>query len=74
MGFFSRANIVPSTLQLEMHQGHLGIEKTKSQARQSFFWSNMNADITATISNCEACQQCKNHQDAEPLKNHEIPD
>ena len=51
--------IVPSTLWLEirkiLHQGHLGIEKTKS-----LFWPNMNADITDTISNCEACQQYKN--------------
>ena len=34
----------------------------------------MNADITDTISNYEACQQYKNRQGAEPLKNHEIPD
>ena len=34
----------------------------------------MNADITDTISNCKACQQYKNCQGAEPLKNHEMPD
>ena len=70
--------IALSTLWLEMHkilhQGHLGIEKTKSQAIQSLFWPNMNADITDTILNCEAYQQYKNSQGAEPLKNHEIPD
>ena len=37
-----------SALRLEMHkilhQGHLGIEKKKSQARQSLFWPNMNPD------------------------------
>ena len=69
--------IVSSILRLEMrkilHQGHLGIEKTKSQVRQSLFWPNMNADITDTILNYEACQQYKNHQDGEQLKNHEIP-
>ena len=57
-----------------LHQGHLEIEKTKSQARQSLFWLNMDADITNTISNYEACLQYKKHQSAEPLKNHEIPD
>ena len=57
-----------------LQQGHLGIEKTKLQARQFIFWSNMNADTTDTISNSDACQQYKNRQGAEPLKNHEIPD
>ena len=79
MGFFSRANkSVPSTLRLEMrkilHQDHLGIEKTKWQARQSLFWPNMNAYLKDTISYCKAFQLYKNHQGAEPLKNHEAPD
>ena len=34
----------------------------------------MNADITDTISNCGACQQYKNRQGTEPLKNREITD
>ena len=33
----------------------------------------MNTDTTDTISNCEAYQQYKNRQCAEPLINHEIP-
>ena len=45
--------IVPSSLQLEickiLYQGHLGIEKTKSRARQSLFWSNMNTEIQYQI-------------------------
>ena len=48
--------------------------KTKSQPKQSLFWPNMNANVKCKISNCEACQQYKNHQGDEPLKNHEIPD
>ena len=56
--------IALSTLRLEMrkilHQGQLRIEKTKSQARQSLSWLNMNAVITDMISNCGACRQYKN--------------
>ena len=57
-----------------LHQGNMGIENIKSQARQSLFWLNINADLTDTILNCGAWQQYKNCQSAEPFVNHEIPD
>ena len=42
--------IVPSTMRMNMkekiHDGHLGIEKFKSRARETLFWPGMNMEIT----------------------------
>ena len=51
--------IVPSSLRKEMrtliHQGHLGIEKCKTRARDTFYWPGMNQEITDLVANCETC-------------------
>ena len=53
--------VIPSSLINEMkqilHTGHLGIERTKSNARSTMYWPNIDKDINEMISNCNACQK-----------------
>ena len=69
--------IVPSKLRDEMkqvlHHGHVGIEKTKRNARNSLYLPNINAEITNMISNCSACIEHRNNQARETLVQHEVP-
>ena len=69
--------VIPSTLIKEMkqilHTGHLGIERTKSNARSTMYWPNIDKDINEMISNCNACQKYRNLNPREPLLSHEIP-
>ena len=39
--------------------GHDGISKTKERLRESYFWPNMDADISRHILGCRKCQQRK---------------
>lgn len=70
--------VVPTNMRAEMrrilHQAHLGIEKTKSNARQSLFWPNMNKEIEDMIKNCDSCQRYSNRQSSKPEIWHDIPD
>ena len=58
--------VIPST-------GHLGIERTKSNARSTMYWPNIDKNINEMISNCNACQKYRNLNPREPLFSHEIP-
>ena len=69
--------VISSTLIKEMkqilHTGHLGIEMTKSNARSTMYWTNIDKDINEMISNCNACQKYRNLNPREPLLSYEIP-
>ena len=39
----------------KLHQGHIGIQRTRVRARQVMFWPSLNAEITDMISKCSAC-------------------
>lgn len=70
--------VIPLNMRVEMrrilHQAHLGIEKTKSNARQALFWPNMNKEIEDMVRNCDLCQRHNNRQSPEPQIPHDIPD
>ena len=57
----------------QLHQAHMGIEKTRRLARESVYWPGINKDIEQTTKNCEACQELQPSQQKEPLQPHEIP-
>lgn len=63
--------VVPQELQKNMlgriHEGHLGIEKSKRRAKAVLYWPNMGADIERFIGACETCQTCRDKQRKEPL-------
>ena len=52
--------VIPTTLQKRMkqilHNGHLGIEHTKANARGTRYWPNINTDINNMVANCTECQ------------------
>ena len=56
-----------------LHTGHLGIERTKSNARSALFWPNMNEELSEMIRNCDSCQKFRKCQVREPLIQHDIP-
>ena len=70
--------VVPLTLRSEMlnilHQGHIGIERTKWRAWNTVCRPGISKDITELSSNCETCISFRNARSADPLLKHEIPD
>ena len=52
--------VVPSALRTEtltrLHDGHQGLTATLQRARRSVYWPNMQADISAALQSCDACQ------------------
>ena len=46
--------------------GHVGIFKTYYNARQSFFWKGMNADIQKYVAECGVCQRNKSENILSP--------
>ncbi len=39
--------------------GHFGVNKTKQQILQSYYWPNMDKDITEHLQSCDKCQLTK---------------
>lgn len=70
--------IVPTKLRNEvlekLHYNHLGIDKTKSRAREIVFWPGMNREIVEKVTNCKTCLKFKRSNQKETLIPSEIPD
>lgn len=70
--------IVPTSMHKEMlqvvHQGHLGIEKCKSRAREVLFWPGISSQIEVMVKSCATCAKYQKAQQREPLQPHPIPD
>ena len=75
--FKERQVMIPESLRpdiiSQLHQGHQGIEKTRSLARESVYWPNINKDIEQMVKACEICQKLQPSNQKEPLKPHDIP-
>jgi transposase InsO family protein len=69
--------IIPHSMRGEMikrvHEGHLGIEKSKRRARTTMYWPNMNEDIQRVVSKCSVCIKYRYKQQKESLKPHPVP-
>lgn len=69
--------VVPVLMRPEMitrvHEGHLGIEKSRRRARTVMYWPNMNAEIERAVNNCAVCLKYRYKQQKEPLKPHHVP-
>lgn len=63
-----RANILQ-----RLHEGHMGIEKCKSRARQSVYWPGMHNQILQKIESCEKCCMFRQNR-VEPLITSDIPE
>ena len=68
---------IPQQLRKEildiLHQSHLGIEKTRLQAREILFWPHMSQEIEDKIQHCAICQQHAAEQRKEKMIPHEVP-
>ena len=56
-----------------LHHGHVGIGKTKRNARNALYWPNIYAEISNMISNCSTCIEHRNSQARETLVQYEVP-
>lgn len=57
-----------------IHQGHNGITRCKSRARQSIYWPGMNSEIDDFVSRCPQCLTHRNQQQKETLIQHNVPE
>lgn len=68
--------LIPKILRSEMlnriHEGHLGIQRCQSLARDSVYWPNINNDIHNVVSSCETCIKYRNSNATENLLSHDI--
>ena len=69
--------VVPSSMikdiKNRIHQGHLGIERCRSRARQVVFWPRMSAEIEDMISRCSTCQEHRSYPPKEKMVSHSVP-
>ena len=70
--------IIPTSLRPTMkeiiHQGHNGIARCKSRARQSIFWPGMNSEIDDFVSRCSQFLTHRNQLQKETLIQHNVPE
>ena len=70
--------VIPITLRKRMEQVlhifHLGIERTKVNARGTMYWPNINTDIENMVENCTECQIYRNKLEKETLLQHTVPE
>ena len=69
--------VIPATMRAYVlkciHQGHMGIEKSKARARASVYWPAMYSDIEREVKQCAVCNHHSNANQKEPLLPHLIP-
>ena len=70
--------IVPKILRSEMmnriHEGHLGVTKSRERAKQGVWWPGLSSEISNFIASCDHCQKYQSSQPSEPLMPTELPD
>lgn len=76
--FLSERIIVPIALQsamlAQLHEGHLGRDKTIARARQLFFWHGMSSDVERTVAQCRTCEKFQPLKVKAPLIPQVIPE
>ena len=65
---------VRKTILANLHQAHLGIEKTKLRARETVFWPGINNDIEQVVQSCNICLESRNMHAKEPMLTSVIPE
>ena len=78
MLFSSDKIVVPTSLRKEalecLHNGHQGINKMLTRARDSVYWPGITNQIKMLTSGCSRCLDYRNRQAAETIIPHEIPE
>ena len=69
--------VVPPSQRKEMleriHQGHMGIEKSKRGARDVLYWPGMNSQISDMIAKCSICLEHRRENTKKPIIPFRIP-
>jgi len=70
--------VIPSKLQKsisnQVHESHLGVEKTLARARKLYYWPDMSVQIKELVHSCEVCEQFRRNNQKEPLIDDETPE
>jgi len=70
--------VIPEDMRREMlvriHEGHMGITKSRLRAQDAVWWPGISSDIKTTIEQCYHCQVHKPSQKAEPLQPRPLPE
>ena len=56
-----------------LHEGHMGVEKTLQRAQTAIFWPGITNDVKVKISSCPTCIAHQPSRPKEPLQSHEVP-
>lgn len=74
--FYENRLVVPSSLRTfflgKLHEGHLGLEKSKRLARETVFWHGLGADVTEFHQRCTTCQKFAHNNAKQPLRPYPI--
>ena len=57
-----------------LHESHLGIEKTKTRARQAAYWPGLMTDFENLMAYGTVCEKFRSLNSKEPLITHDISD
>ena len=75
---FDDRMVVPEKLRQEtlikIHEGHLGLHKSREAARTSVWWPGLSTDLKKMIESCEFCQVNRPRQRSEPLLPTSLPE
>ncbi|XP_050548212.1 uncharacterized protein K02A2.6-like, partial [Daktulosphaira vitifoliae] len=75
--FFNNKIVIPRAMRAYvlnvLHEGHFGINKCKSRARELIYWPKINNDIEKIVNNCELCDTFKSNNSKLPMLSHDIP-
>ena len=69
--------LVPSSIRKELlqriHQGHMGIKKSKRRARDVLYWPGTNSQISDMISRCNICLEHQRQSTKEAIISSRVP-
>ena len=65
---------LPKRMKQILHIGHLGIERTKVNARRTIYWPNINTDIENMVANCTECHIYQHKLEKETLLQYTVPE
>ena len=57
----------------QLHEAHLGIEKTRLFMRESVYWPHIYRDIKMMVKCCAVCHESQTEHRQQPLLAHDVP-
>ena len=57
----------------QLHEGHIGIDRTKLHERDSVYWPSINKDIECLVKTCDLCQEHSWRNNKDPAIPRDIP-